>query len=333
MSRFVDEAEIVVRSGNGGPGAVSFRREKYVPKGGPDGGDGGDGGDVLFRVKKDLRSLYALKMKGRYRAEDGRPGGGKNKTGARGRDCVIAVPVGSVITERESKQVLADLTVPGGEILLLKGGRGGLGNARFATSVNRAPRYAQKGLQGKECALSVQIKTIADIGIVGLPNAGKSTLLSVLTEARPKIGDYPFTTLTPNLGVMSYKGTLQFIIADMPGLVEGASGGHGLGIRFLRHIERTKGLLLLLDLSKGDFHAQHDMLLHEIASYSGALMKKPRLVVGSKQDAAPAERIEEFLRSGPGESRVCVSSVTRHGIGRLRNEIAALMEKVDETQG
>jgi GTP-binding protein len=333
MSRFVDEAEIVVRSGNGGPGAVSFRREKYVPKGGPDGGDGGDGGDVLFRSNKELKSLNVLKMKGRYRAEDGRPGGGKNKTGAKGRDCVIAVPVGSFVAEKDSQQILADLTVPGMEVLILKGGKGGLGNAQFATSVNRAPRHAQKGLQGKECSLVVQIKTIADVGIVGLPNAGKSTLLSVLTEARPKIGDYPFTTLTPNLGVMSYKGTLQFIIADMPGLVEGASEGHGLGIRFLRHIERTKGLLLLLDLSKGDYYAQHDTLLREIGSYSGALAGKPRLVVGSKQDVAPVERIEEFLRSGPGDVRVCVSSVTRCGIDRLIDEIAALMEMVDEPQG
>jgi GTP-binding protein len=333
MSRFVDETEIVVRSGNGGPGAVSFRREKYIPKGGPDGGDGGDGGAVLFRAKKELKSLYALKMKVRYRAEDGRPGGGKNKKGAKGRDCVIEVPVGTVITEKESKLVLADLTVPGDEILIMKGGKGGFGNAQFATSVNRAPRYAQKGLQGEECSLAVQIKTIADIGIVGLPNAGKSTLLSVLTDARPIVGDYPFTTLTPNLGVMTYKGTLQFIIADMPGLVEGASEGHGLGTRFLRHIERTKGLLLLLDLSRGDYHVQHDTLLREIGSYSGALMQKPRLVVGSKQDVAPAERIEEFLRSGPGEAPVCVSSVTRHGIDRLRDEIAMLMERVDESQG
>jgi GTP-binding protein len=333
MSRFVDEAQIVVRSGNGGPGAVSFRREKYVPKGGPDGGDGGDGGDVIFRAKKELKSLYALKMKGRFRAEDGRPGGGKDKTGAGGRDCVIAVPVGTVITEKESKRVLADLTIPGDEIILLRGGKGGLGNAKFATSVNRAPRYAQRGLRGKECALSVQIKTIADIGIVGLPNAGKSTLLSVLTDARPKIGDYPFTTLVPNLGVMSYKRELQYIIADMPGLVEGASAGHGLGTRFLRHIERTKGLLLLLDLSEGDFQAQHDTLVHEIGSYSGALIQKPRLVVGSKQDVASGAKIEEFLRSGSGEDRLCVSSVTRHGIERLKDEIAALMKRVDEKQG
>jgi GTP-binding protein len=271
-------------------------------------------------------------MKARYAAENGRPGGGANKTGARGGDCVIQVPVGTVIFEWGTEKVFADLTADGDEVILLKGGKGGRGNARFATSVNRAPRHAQRGRPGAECALFLQIKTIADIGIVGLPNAGKSTLLSVLTEAHPRIGDYPFTTVAPNLGVMVYKGARQFVVADMPGLIEGASRGHGLGTRFLKHIERTKGLLILLDLSRGDFRAQHELLLREIGSYSASLLRKPRLVVGSKRDASPHEAVEEFLRSGPGDVRVCVSSVTRSGIESLRDGIAALMDKVNETE-
>jgi GTP-binding protein len=329
MSRFVDETDLLVRSGHGGPGAVSFRREKYVPRGGPDGGDGGDGGEVIFRVKRELKSLYVHKMKGRFIAGDGRPGMGKNKSGAKGRDCVIDVPAGTVVLDRETELPVADLTEDGREFLLLKGGRGGQGNARFATSVNRAPKYAQKGLPGKECSLTLQIKTIADIGLVGLPNAGKSTLLAVLTDAHPRIGAYPFTTLYPNLGVLNYKGETQFVIADLPGLIEGASMGHGLGIRFLKHIERTRGLLFLLDLSTGDFVKQYEILAGEIGTYSESLLAKPRLVVGSKRDLVSGDVEEKFLASGPGERRLSISSSARHGLEPLKNEIAALVGRAD----
>ncbi len=345
MSRFIDEVELIVRSGNGGAGAVSFRREKYVPKGGPDGGDGGNGGDVIFKVKRDLRSLYDLKLKRIYKAMNGFPGSGRNKKGSKGEDCTIHVPPGTVILNGKSKDLLIDFADSDGETTLLKGGQGGLGNAHFATSTNRAPRYAQKGSTGKELALIVQVKTIADVGIVGLPNAGKSTLLSVLTDARPEVADYPFTTISPNLGVMNYKDIRQFIIADIPGLIEGASNGHGLGIQFLKHIERTKILVILIDLFNGDFNKQYETLLKEMSSYSKRLLEKPRLIVGSKKDLIqdkqaslflsmqipgieiPEIKISEIKISG---KKLCISSVSGDGLNVLKEEIAKLLENLNE---
>ena len=220
MPRFIDESIITVISGKGGPGIVSFRRERFIPKGGPDGGDGGDGGDIIFKVKKDLRTLYDIMIKKKFKAQNGRTGSGRNKHGEKGKDLIIGVPPGTVVIEKKSGRVLADLTETDEESLILKGGKGGQGNARFASSVNRTPRYAQAGQSGAEMELILQIKMVADVGLVGLPNTGKSTLLSVLTNARPKIGGYPFTTLSPNLGVMNYKNDRQLTIADIPGLIE-----------------------------------------------------------------------------------------------------------------
>ncbi|MCK4804634.1 MAG: GTPase ObgE [Spirochaetes bacterium] len=330
MSRFLDEVDIIIQSGRGGPGAVSFRREKYVPKGGPDGGDGGDGGDIIIKVKKELRSLYNKKLKRIFKGQNGQPGKGKKRKGANGEDCVIDVPPGTVILDRESKIVLADLTLDNEKIVLLKGGKGGYGNARFATSINRAPRYAQKGQPASESAVTLRLKTIADVGIVGLPNVGKSTLLSVLTDARPKIGAYPFTTLTPNLGVMLYKNEQQFILADVPGLIEGASKGYGLGIRFLKHIERTKVLLFMLDLYIKDFNGQYMAISNEMKNYSKELLEKPRLVVGNKRDIVTEREENNFLNMDLQDKKICISSVSGTGLDELKDEIVVLMEKLDE---
>lgn len=340
MSRFVDEADITVRSGNGGRGAVSFRREKYIPKGGPDGGDGGDGGDVIFRVENNMRSLYDVWIRKVYRAKNGADGSRRNMKGGKGADCVIPVPRGTVIIEKKSQKLLADFTgrtdLAGaadrlnevtGALKLLEGGRGGHGNAHFATSTNRAPRYAQDGTPGSELELNLQIKTIADVGLVGLPNSGKSTLLSVLTEARPKIGQYPFTTLTPNLGVMDYKREKQVVIADVPGLIEGASSGVGLGIRFLKHIERTSVLIVLIDMSQGGYMKQYEVLESEMRRYSGKLLDKPRIIAGSKHDVIGRQEEDVFLESAiPGE-KICISSMTRFNIDIFKDKIVLLLGK------
>ncbi len=328
--RFVDEVKITVRSGNGGPGAVSFRREKYIPKGGPDGGDGGDGGNVCIRVNRELRTLYDLTVKHSVKAENGRSGSGRNKKGRDGKDSVVYVPPGTVVIDAETGSELADLTRNGEYFIPVCGGRGGRGNAQFKTAVTRTPRYAQTGKRGEERTLILRMKIIADIGIIGLPNAGKSTLLSVLTNARPRIADYPFTTLSPNLGVMHYKSDRQYILADVPGLIEGAWQGLGLGLRFLRHIERTRALLFLIDLSIGNPSKQYRTLINELRQYSESLLKKPEVVVGSKLDSADAQQVEDFMSADTGAGKLVISSYTRSGIDALKDEIAFLLEKVDE---
>jgi len=321
---FLDEAAITARSGNGGSGCVSFRREKFIPKGGPDGGDGGKGGSVIARSTRKLFTLEDYRSKRHLSARNGGPGMGKNKSGANGADCILKTPVGTLIEEVESGLILADLALDDQEIVLIPGGMGGKGNQHFATSTNRAPRFAQPGLPGKTLKLKLTLKLLADVGLVGLPNAGKSTLLSRLTQARPKIGSYPFTTLVPNLGVMTFDEAQTLVIADIPGLVEGARLGRGLGHRFLRHIERTQLLLHLVDASRSsekNILSDFLMLREEMSAYSTALAHKPYVVVINKIDLSGPERKEiRTLRRALDRidiKSMCISALTREGLDEL----------------
>jgi GTP-binding protein len=288
----VDYARIHAIAGKGGAGCISFRREKYVPKGGPDGGDGGRGGSVTLVVDRHVRTLLDCREAPRYRAESGRPGSGNNRTGRDGDDLVIRVPPGTVIKDAESGELLADLTRADDQYAAAKGGRGGRGNTRFATPTHQAPRRADPGEPGGERMLELELKLIADVGLVGLPNAGKSTLLSRLSRARPKIADYPFTTLEPNLGIAALDIERTFVVADLPGLIEGASVGKGLGHQFLRHVERTRVLAFLVDSSSEDPRGTLELLEKEIRGYSEALAEKPRIVVLSKSDVLSREERE-----------------------------------------
>ncbi len=286
---FIDEANIYVKGGDGGNGCVSFRREKYVPKGGPDGGDGGDGGSVIITADRNLHTLIDFKYKQHYKAKRGAHGQGSNKHGKNGEDCRIRVPVGTIIKDADTKGILQDLNEDGREFAAVNGGRGGRGNARFKSSTNRAPRRAEKGFTGEERWLSLELKLLADVGIIGFPNAGKSTLISKISAARPKISDYPFTTLAPNLGVVAVEGHKSFVVADIPGIIEGAHEGKGLGIRFLRHIERTKILLHLVDVSSGrDPLGDFETINKELSRFSAELASKLQIVAGNKIDIPDA---------------------------------------------
>ncbi len=325
MNGFVDETTIVVSSGSGGDGAVSFRREKYVPRGGPDGGDGGRGGDVVFIVRSNLKTLSHLKLKRVFKAEKGRRGAGQRMNGRDGRDAEIPVPPGSVVRDRDSGDLLADLTEDGDRFVLLRGGRGGKGNSHYATAVNQAPRYAQKGVEGESREVNVELHLIADVGLVGLPNAGKSTLLSVLTNARPLIAEYPFTTKAPNLGLLR-QAERDLVLADIPGIIEGASEGRGLGLRFLRHVERCAALLFLVDLGRDDCPSDVATLERELAAYSGALAVRPRLIVGTKEDLETAPRGLAALRAAfPAERVLPVSAFAHSGIAELTTAIIGLV--------
>ena len=285
----IDLAKIHVIAGKGGDGCVSFRREKYVPKGGPDGGDGGHGGSVILEVDAHVRTLLDCREAPRYRAPSGRAGSGNNRTGKDGEDVVIKVPPGTVVKEAESGEPLADLVEPGARWVAVQGGRGGRGNARFATSTHQAPRRADPGTPGEERWLVLELKLIADVGLVGLPNAGKSTLLSRITRARPRIADYPFTTLEPNLGLVVRDPERQFVVADLPGLIEGAHAGKGLGHEFLRHVERTRVLAFLLDVTRPSPAEDLQLLERELERYSAALATRPRIVTLTKADLLPPE--------------------------------------------
>ncbi len=286
MSRFVDQAQIYVKAGDGGHGCVSFRREKYVPRGGPDGGDGGRGGDVILEASEQLHTLYDFYYRTKFKAENGRPGSGKKMAGRKGKDLVLKVPVGTIVRDAETGQILCDLTHPGQKFVVARGGKGGRGNAHFATPTRQVPRFAEKGQPGEERWIILELKIIADVGLVGLPNAGKSTLLSRISAARPKIADYPFTTLTPNLGVVRLSEERSFVVADIPGLVEGAHKGVGLGLDFLRHIERTKVLLYVLEAQKGPegILSELKVLQQELAHYHQKLLQKPAAVALNKID-------------------------------------------------
>ncbi len=329
--QFIDFVKIHVRAGDGGRGCVSFRREKYVPRGGPDGGDGGRGGHVILRAEGRLNTLLDLKYQKTYRAKNGQHGMGKKMHGSDGGDIVISVPVGSVIKDSETEEVLADLDSEGAELLAAKGGKGGLGNAHFATPTRQAPRFAQGGLPGEERELTVELKLLADVGLIGLPNAGKSTLISVISAARPKIADYPFTTLVPNLGVVKAgEEWRSFVVADIPGLIEGAHKGAGLGHQFLRHVERTRILLHLVDISQGaqgDPVENLETVNRELGLYSEKLLTKPQAVAGTKTDVKDEEkldRLREYCKTN-GIDFFPISGATGEGVRKL---LEYLSEKV-----
>jgi GTP-binding protein len=331
---FIDYVTIFVKAGDGGRGCVSFRREKYVPRGGPDGGDGGRGGHIIFRATDELNTLIDLRYHREYRAQRGQHGMGKKMHGKDGEDLVIPVPVGTIIKEADSESVIIDLDQDGLMAIIAKGGRGGLGNAHFATPVRQAPRYAQPGEPGEEKHLVLELKLFADIGLIGLPNAGKSTLLSVISAARPKIAAYPFTTLAPVLGVVKMADYRSFVVADIPGLIEGAHRGVGLGFQFLRHVERTTMLLHLVDVSEmaqGDPVDNFETILRELELYSPDLMKKPQAAAGTKSDiAGNKERLDKIRRycEDRGMDFFTVSAVTGEGISQLISYLAAKLGQI-----
>lgn len=321
--KFVDQVKIEVKAGDGGRGGLSFRREKFIPKGGPDGGDGGNGGDVVFVVDEGLSTLLDYRYKRQYRAQHGAPGLSKNMHGKNGESLELKVPPGTLIYDDDTGELLADMTSGDSQLLLLKGGMGGRGNARFATSTNRAPRHFQPGLPGEGRSLRLELKLLADVGLVGLPNAGKSTLISVISAAKPKIADYPFTTLVPNLGVVRYGDHQTLVVADIPGLIAGASQGQGLGTRFLRHVERTDLFLHLVDLScmqEGDAFENFQMINHELKEHDETLADKPQLVVLTKMDVPEVREAAELYRprfEALGYQVLTVSAVTKEGVKEL----------------
>jgi GTP-binding protein len=328
MQHFVDEVIINVSSGHGGPGCVSFRREKFIPYGGPNGGDGGDGGSVIFRVKQNVRTLYHLKLKKNFRAKNGQQGMGSQCSGKKGEDVIIDVPQGTVIYDVSNNEILKDFTQRDEIYVFLKGGKGGMGNMHFATSTNQAPRYAQPGLPGKEMIIRVELKLIADVGLVGFPNAGKSTLLSILTKARPKIANYPFTTLIPNLGVFTVDDE-SFVMADIPGIIDGASEGHGLGIQFLKHIERTKILLFIINLEDENYLDQYKKLKKELKSYSIELSRKKYIIAANKYDIADSEERFLNLKLKIKEEIIPISALTHYNVNRLLYSIKDLIHQVE----
>jgi len=316
---FIDQATISVKSGKGGNGIISFRHEKFIPKGGPDGGNGGNGGSVLIRADRHLTTLMDFRYKRNYAARNGEHGMGSNKTGKSASDVIIRVPVGTVIRDGETGELLADLVSDHDEIRVASGGKGGKGNAEFATSTNQAPRKATPGTPGEERTIDLELKLLADVGLVGFPNAGKSTLIARISAAKPKIADYPFTTLIPNLGIVRYREEKSFVVADMPGLIEGAHSGKGLGIQFLRHIERTRVLVLLIESTTADPRNEYDILINELRSFSPAMLKKPQVVALSKIDLAESALMKSLskISFGGGIPKVCISSVTGEGIPEL----------------
>ena len=326
--QFVDLALIHIRSGTGGSGCTSFRREKFIEFGGPDGGDGGKGGDVIVKAISNLNTLVDFKYKRHYFAKNGRPGMGQNKTGANGDDVIINVPVGTEVLLENKKTVLVDLVDNGQLYVIAQGGNGGWGNSRFKSSTNQAPRQANKGHLGSELTLWLRLKLLADVGVVGLPNVGKSSLLSVMSNAKPKIGDFPFTTLTPNLGLVSYKQR-DFILADIPGVIEGANLGKGIGIQFLGHIERCKVLVHVLDVSSNNIFADFETTLKELSDYKTDLVPKIKCVVINKVDTIKGNRLDKIIEtfSQKGISVLPVSTFSRIGIDKLKDQLLELLEE------
>jgi GTPase len=318
-SNFVDYVKIYCRSGNGGAGSAHLRREKFIPKGGPDGGDGGRGGHIILKGNKQLWTLLHLKYHRHIFAGNGEPGGSQQSTGANGEDKIIEVPLGTLAKTENTGEFLFEITGDGEEKILAKGGRGGLGNTHFKSSTNQTPRYAQPGEAGVEDTFILELKLLADVGLVGFPNAGKSTLLSVVSAAKPKIADYPFTTLVPNLGIVSYRDDKSFVMADIPGLIEGAHEGKGLGIRFLRHIERNSILLFVIPADSKNIAEEYEILLNELKMYNPEMLDKKRVLAVSKSDLLDDELKSEIRKELPDVSRVFISAFTGEGIHTLKD--------------
>ncbi|MFM7566227.1 MAG: GTPase ObgE [Flavobacteriales bacterium] len=319
---FVDYVKIHTKSGNGGGGSTHFRREKYIPKGGPDGGDGGRGGHVIVRGNKQLWTLLHLKYHKHIKADHGVHGSGALKTGAQGKDMYIEVPLGTIAKEGETGEILFEITEDGEEQIIERGGRGGLGNNHFKSPTNQTPRYAQPGEPGMEGWKILELKILADVGLVGFPNAGKSTLLSVLSAAKPEIGDYPFTTLRPNLGIVSYRDHRSFVMADIPGIIEGAHAGKGLGLRFLRHIERNSALLFMIPADSNDIKKEYQVLLKELKKYNPELTQKRRLLAITKCDMLDQELMDQMKKFIPKDVPFFyISSVAQLGLNELKDAI------------
>jgi GTP-binding protein len=326
---FVDYVKVHVTSGKGGQGSKHMRREKYIPKGGPDGGDGGRGGHVIVKANKNLWTLYHLKFKRHFKAEHGSAGSKQTSTGADGADVYIEVPLGTVVRDKETEEILFELTEDGEEKVVAQGGRGGLGNAHFKTATNQTPRYSQPGEEGAEIDIILELKILADVGLVGFPNAGKSTLLSVITAAKPKIANYEFTTLKPNLGIVEYRDFQTFVVADIPGIIEGAAEGKGIGHRFLRHIERNSTLLFLIPADAPDIKEQYEVLVDELRRYNPQLLDKERLVAISKSDMLDDELKAEMKKILDKEFKdipyLFISSLAHQGLTELKDKLWAML--------
>ncbi|MBE2255367.1 MAG: GTPase ObgE [Ignavibacteria bacterium] len=330
---FIDYVKIKIKSGDGGNGCVSFRREKFVPRGGPNGGDGGKGGDVIFKGNSNLNTLIDLRYNRLYKAGRGTHGQGGDKTGKYGKDIVINVPVGSIIKDFETNETLGEVLKDGEEVLILRGGRGGLGNTHFKSSTHQSPRFAQPGEKGIEKDVVIELKLIADVGLVGFPNAGKSTLISKISAAKPKIADYPFTTLTPNLGIVKYREYDSFVVADIPGIIEGASDGKGLGLQFLRHIERTSVLLFMIDAlnvnyEESDLLFEFKILKNELKTFNDKLLSKPYIICFTKCDSISDETKERIKKLKIKTEKIMISSITGENIDTLKDLLWKKLEEI-----
>ena len=320
---FIDYAKIELQAGNGGNGAVAFHREKYIDKGGPSGGDGGRGGNIVFQTNTNLHTLQDIRYKRMYKAKNGQSGGSNKRTGKSGEDLIIQVPCGTIIKSIESKSIIKDLVKEDESHIICQGGIGGKGNFHFKSSTQQTPRFAQEGVKGQKLSIELELKVLADVGLVGLPNAGKSTLLSVMTTAKPKIADYPFTTLQPHLGIVKYGEYQSFVMADIPGLIEGASKGKGLGHQFLKHIERNKILLFLIDIEEKNPNEVYNQLLDELVNFNKDLLDKDRIVVRTKIDTISEDVDERW--SSFSEEFIDISSVSNTGLNSLKDKLVSFL--------
>ncbi len=325
--KFIDYAEIEVAAGDGGPGCISFRREKYVSKGGPNGGDGGRGGDIIFIADSNMSTLLDFRYKKKYKAKNGEPGAGSLKHGKAAEPIIIKAPTGTLIKNLENNQIIADLSEGGQQVIVARGGRGGYGNDHFKSPVNQTPRTAEDGRPGQCLKLSLELKLLADVGLVGLPNAGKSTMLARLTEAKPKIADYPFTTLIPNLGIIKLRQFKSCVMADIPGIIEGASGGKGLGLQFLRHIQRTALIIYLIDIAEGNIEKTIELLKEELRSYDASLVKRPYLVVINKIDLLNKEELKVISKNKKTDY-ILYSAATGQNEKELLNRIENELDRI-----